>query len=121
MSLRRKFFGDPEDADTGLRRFTETYCKKKSIRLIGHGELMRWAKLTAQTGGKLTPKCMSPKLWGDSVESLQTGVAILVTSTPAELVGQEAIQRSVAALRVAILKSIKARKGSGIVLRKRSE
>jgi hypothetical protein len=116
MSIR-KLFGAAEDDETGLRKFSEAHGKKKSIRLISEADLKRWGRLTDRTGGQFTQKYMSPKWWGDSVESLQTAIAVVATYTPRTLFGAEYLQRTIAALRVAILKKIKAMT-QAIVLRR---
>jgi len=70
------------DEETQLRKFTECYSKEKSIKNIPEGELKHWAKLTAKTEGQYIPKYMTADLWADSIGSLKTAVAILVSYTP---------------------------------------
>jgi len=86
------------DDETWLSSFTKKYRTKKSVSQIGHHDLRKWAKLTANTGGRYLAKYMSPDLWGDSVESLQTAYTIIGLFAPAEIKESDASQTAWAAL-----------------------
>jgi hypothetical protein len=99
-------FDSPEHQ---LEKFTEKYGKRRSIGAIPHGDLENWKKLTQKTEGRYIQKCMAPSLWSDSIESLQTAVAIMVTYTPNSLYSSEEYQKALPALRQRLLKKIKLR------------
>jgi hypothetical protein len=98
---------DPPDVQ--LAKFTQKHCKRKTIATIPLGELESWKKLTQRTTGLYIAKYMAPSLWGDSIESLQTAVAIVVAYTPSSLQANEEYQRILVALRRQILKASKAK------------
>jgi hypothetical protein len=90
-----------------LTDFTKKYCRKKSLADIPPKRLQLWKELTRQTAGRYLKRLMSPAEWGDSIASLQTAVAILITYTPAELKDGDAYQQTLTALNLAILKAHK--------------
>jgi hypothetical protein len=87
-----------------LAGFTKKYCRKKSLADIPPGDLRTWKRLTDETAGRHLGEYMAPARWSDSVASLQTAVAILITCTPAALKDGDAYQQAVGALRRQILK-----------------
>lgn len=93
-----------------LKSFTAVYSKRKSIQDIGHDDLKRWKKLTDKTDGRFTRAYMAPSLWADSVASLQTALAVVLTYTPDRLHGEEASAETVTKLRLRILKELAPRK-----------
>jgi hypothetical protein len=105
--------GKSEDEQTQLRKFTEAHSAKKSIANIGQEDLKRWQRLTAKTEGKFLEKYMSPVLWADSNESLQTALAVVLTYTPSGV----SASGSVAELRLRILKEIR-KVTPGVVIKK---
>jgi hypothetical protein len=78
MKLTEIFHRD--DDETQLRKFSEKYAKSKSLDKIPDGKLKHWAELTEKTDGQYISIYMTPKLWGDSIASLKTAVAILQRS-----------------------------------------
>jgi hypothetical protein len=87
-----------------LAAFTRKHCRKKSLADISPGDLRTWKRLTLETTGRHLKEHMAPARWSDSVASLQTAVAILITCTPAVLKDGDAYQESVGALRRRILR-----------------
>lgn len=86
-----------------LAAFTKQHCKKRSLADIAPRQLRNWQKLTQETLGRHLAEYMAPARWSDSVASLQTAVAILITYTPAELKDGDAYQQVIGALRRKIL------------------
>src|SRR6185295_132847 len=99
------------DDETELRRFTEDYSKHKRIDEIPTRKLRHWAKATEKTEGQYISRYITPELWGDSIESLQTAVAILITYTPERSAAARARwPTTLTALRQEILKRKKPKK-----------
>jgi hypothetical protein len=90
-----------------LAAFTKQHCRKKSLADIPPRHLRNWQKLTHQTAGRHLGEYMAPARWSDSVASLQTAVAILITYTPAALKDGDAYQQAIGALRRKILRDSK--------------
>lgn len=87
-----------------LAAFTKTHCRKKSLADIPPRDLKTWQKLTLETAGRHLREFMAPGRWSDSVASLQTAVAVLISYTPAALKDGDAYQHAIAALRRQILR-----------------
>jgi hypothetical protein len=98
---------DPPDVQ--LAQFTRKHCKRKTIATIPLGELASWKKLTQKTAGRYMAKYMAPSLWENSIESLQTALAVVVAYTPSSLYANDEYQRILVALRKQILKASKAK------------
>jgi hypothetical protein len=98
---------DPPDVQ--LAKFTQKNGKRKTIATIRLGELESWKKLTQKTAGRYMAKYMAPSLWDNSIESLQTALAIVVAYTPSSLYASDEYQRVLVALRKQILKASKAK------------
>src|ERR1039457_4662565 len=79
---------DPPDVQ--LAKFTRKHCKRK-------------------TAGLYIAKYMAPSLWENSIESLQTALAVVVAYTPSSLYANDEYQRILVALRKQILKASKAK------------
>jgi hypothetical protein len=99
-------FTSPSDE---LEKFTARYCKKKSIGSIPLGDLERWKKLTQKTEGRHIRQNMAPSRWSDSVESLQTALAIVSTYVPSSVQSNEDYQNVLVVLRQRLLREIKLR------------
>jgi hypothetical protein len=98
-----------DSPDVQLAKFTKRHCKRKTIATIPPGELESWKKLTRKTDGLYIAKYMAPSLWANSIESLQTALAIVVAYTPSSLYDNDEYQRTLVALRKQILKASKAK------------
>jgi hypothetical protein len=98
------FFGDDR---AWLRDFTKENCKKKAVSDIKDRALKKWAKLTEKTDGQHLAEDMTPDLWGDSIESLQTAKKIIEQSASATLKKSDAYQTIIPRLRRAILQKTK--------------
>ena len=93
--------------DVRLAAFTKKHCRKKSLADISPRDLRAWQSLTGETAGRHLREFMAPSRWSDSVASLQTAVAVLITHTPGVLRDGDAYQQSLAALRRQMLKESK--------------
>jgi len=98
---------DPPEVQ--LAKFTQKHCKRKSIATIPLGDLENWKRLTQKTAGLYLAKYMTPSLWDNSIESLQTALAVVVAYTPSSLHAGDEYPRTVVALRKRILKAFKAK------------
>ncbi len=90
-----------------LHKFTDKYCKKKSIAEIPYSDLARWRKRTQQTEGKYLLAHMSTARWGDSAKSLITAANVIRTSAPEFLESDESVLKLVVRLEHSALREIK--------------
>ena len=96
-----------KDAKTWLRDFTKSCGNKTSIAAVGKRKLSKWALLTDETDAQYLREYMSPDLWGHSADSLRTALAIVTEYTPRRFAGIDALQQTITALRLRILKVTK--------------
>lgn len=89
-----------------LAAFTNKYRRKRSLADIPRKDLRTWKKLTQQTLGRYLLEYMAPARWSDSVASLQTALAIVMTHIPAELADGDPCTQTIRALRRRILTEI---------------